>query len=167
MGSCDVSITIANENIDNNGINIDFGGAKGIKKRDCSYKAKKRPKSWVEKLARKRKANLPQKKRKPQENVDQSVATSDGVHTFNTSHTFTELLTQPLDYNSISQSLDHISQNGSQCGDGIQVLNASLIGNASPYLNLNEAENGSQHGSSIQMTHSSQVESALRVHNFI
>uniref|UniRef100_A0A1S2Y170 Protein FAR1-RELATED SEQUENCE 5-like n=2 Tax=Cicer arietinum TaxID=3827 RepID=A0A1S2Y170_CICAR len=47
-----VSISIANDEIDNN---LDtLGCAKGIKKRDCSHQNKKRPKSWVEKLARKR-----------------------------------------------------------------------------------------------------------------
>ncbi|KAJ1375774.1 FAR1 DNA-binding domain [Sesbania bispinosa] len=55
MAMCDVSISLANGSIDNNVNTIDFGGAKGIKKRDCSYKSKKQPKSWVEKLARKRK----------------------------------------------------------------------------------------------------------------
>lgn len=66
--------------------------------------------TWVEKLARKRKASLSRKKRKPQETLviysyleymllallimqEQSTATTDGVHTFSRSHTLTELLT--------------------------------------------------------------------------
>ncbi|KAJ1432833.1 hypothetical protein SESBI_06369 [Sesbania bispinosa] len=167
MGKCDVSISIANEKIDNNVNNIDFGGAKGIKKRDSSHKGKKRPKSWVEKLAQKRKANLAQKKRKTQENLEQSVATSDGIHSFDTSHTFTQLLTQPLNCMSISQTSNHINENGSQYGSGIQVLNASQPENVRLYLNLNEADNGNQHGNTIQMTQSSQVQGALDLQNFI
>ncbi|KAJ1426665.1 FAR1 DNA-binding domain [Sesbania bispinosa] len=167
MGKCDVSISIANEKIDNNVNNIDFGGAKGIKKRDSSHKGKKRPKSWVEKLARKRKANLAQKKRKTQENLEQFVATSDGIHSFDTSHTFTQLLTQPLHCMPISQTSDHINESGSQYGSGIQVLNASQPENVRLYLNLNEADNGNQHGNTIQMTQSSQVQGALDLHNFI
>jgi hypothetical protein len=45
-------------------ISIENGEAKGIKKRECSNKSNKRPKSWNEKLARKRKANMSQKKKK-------------------------------------------------------------------------------------------------------
>jgi zinc finger SWIM domain-containing protein 3 len=57
IGMCHVSISIEN------------GEAKGIKKRECSNKSNKRPKSWNEKLARKRKANMSQKKKKTQENL--------------------------------------------------------------------------------------------------
>ncbi|KAJ1417260.1 FAR1-related protein [Sesbania bispinosa] len=152
IGKCDVSISIANEKIDNNVNNIDFGGAKGIKKRDCSFKGTKQPKSWVEKLARKRKGNLSQKKRKTQENLEQSVATSAGILSLDTSLTFTQLLTQPLHCMSMSQSSNHINHNESQYGSGTQLLNASQGENASLYLNFNEANNGNQHGSTSQMT---------------
>jgi hypothetical protein len=42
----------------------DVGGPRGIKKKDCLCKSKKRPISWVEKMARKRKVNQSQKMRK-------------------------------------------------------------------------------------------------------
>ncbi|KAK2414888.1 hypothetical protein QL285_037425 [Trifolium repens] len=61
-GVVHVSISIANDEIENNVENV--GVPAGIKKRDCSHNKKKRPKSWVEKLARKRKA-YSNKKRQP------------------------------------------------------------------------------------------------------
>ncbi|KAK2358454.1 protein FAR1-RELATED SEQUENCE [Trifolium repens] len=109
IGMCHVSISIEN------------GEAKGIKKRECSNKSNKRPKSWNEKLARKRKANMSQKKKKTQENLEKSAATNDGAHTLHSSHTLTQLLTQPLDYNSLSLSSDHVILDGSQSGGGSQV----------------------------------------------
>ncbi|KAL2603897.1 hypothetical protein AAZV13_09G037100 [Glycine max] len=115
--------------------------------------------TWVEKLARKRKASLSRKKRKPQETLviysyleymllallimqEQSTATTDGVHTFSRSHTLTELLTQPLDYNSVSVSLGNPILNERQCGSESQFSIASTSG--SQVLSIGEAHNGSQ-----------------------
>ena len=60
---CQVSILIVKEQIENTVKPIDLGGAKGIKKRDCTYKRRKRLKTWVEKLARKSKAKPSPKKK--------------------------------------------------------------------------------------------------------
>jgi hypothetical protein len=63
-GVVHVSISIANDEIEKNVDTV--GGAAGIKKRDCSHNKKKRPKSWVEKLTRKRKAYSNKKRQSPQ-----------------------------------------------------------------------------------------------------
>lgn len=66
---CHVSISIANDKSNTNVSTIELDGAKGIKKKDGSYKGNKRSKSWLERLDRKRKKNISRKKRKPQENL--------------------------------------------------------------------------------------------------
>jgi hypothetical protein len=63
-GVVHVSISIANDEIEKNVDTV--GGAAGIKKRDCSHNKKKRPKSWVEKLTRKRKAYSNKKRQSSQ-----------------------------------------------------------------------------------------------------
>ena len=45
IGMCQVSISIAKEQTENTVKPIDLGGAKGIKKRDCTYKSRQRPKT--------------------------------------------------------------------------------------------------------------------------
>ncbi|GAU41201.1 hypothetical protein TSUD_26260 [Trifolium subterraneum] len=59
-GVVHVSISIANDEIENNVDTV--GRPVGIKKRHCSDNKKKRPKSWVEKSNRKRKACLNKKR---------------------------------------------------------------------------------------------------------
>ncbi|CAL0328534.1 unnamed protein product [Lupinus luteus] len=66
-----------------NAIAIDPVGPKGIKKRECLCKGRKRPQSWVEKMARKRKGNQLLRLRKCQSNLEapmaQPVATTDAT----------------------------------------------------------------------------------------
>ncbi|KAF1884192.1 hypothetical protein Lal_00035259, partial [Lupinus albus] len=59
IANCHVSISITNSKIQNNmnAIAIDPVGPKVIKKRECLHKDRKRPQSWVEKMARMRKGN--------------------------------------------------------------------------------------------------------------
>lgn len=66
-GVYNISISIANDEFDNNANTVDFVEGKGIKK--SPYRSTKRPKSCNEKLAIKRKKNASRKKKKPQENL--------------------------------------------------------------------------------------------------
>ena len=69
-GMVHLSFSIKNDEIDNN---IDTSSqAKGIKKRDCSRKTKKRYKSWVEKEVKKTKMHSGIKE-KSQEDLVQSL----------------------------------------------------------------------------------------------
>ncbi|WJX88171.1 hypothetical protein P8452_70284 [Trifolium repens] len=92
-GVVHVSISIANDLIENNVDTV--GGAAGIKKRDCSHNKKKRPKSWVEKLNRKRKAYS---NKKGQSSHQQAVLTqSSQVDTLG----LQAMLTQPSQINTV------------------------------------------------------------------
>lgn len=57
--------TVAAEGVQkNDDAIIDYHGAKGIKKRDCAYKGKQRPKTWLEKAAKRNKTKTTQKTKK-------------------------------------------------------------------------------------------------------
>ena len=69
-GMVHVSISIANDEVDNN---IDtVGKAKGLKTKNCPRKTKRRYKSWLEKEAKKTKMHS-EKKKKSQEGLVQSL----------------------------------------------------------------------------------------------
>ena len=69
IGTCHVSISITNGEIDNNVNTTVSVEPKAIKKKECSCKSNKRPKSWKEKLDRKKKACISRKNGKPKENL--------------------------------------------------------------------------------------------------
>ena len=69
-GMVHVSISIANDEVDNNKDIV--GKAKGIKTKDCPRKTKRRYKSWLEKEAKKAKMHS-EKKKKSQDDLVQSL----------------------------------------------------------------------------------------------
>ncbi|CAJ2663636.1 unnamed protein product [Trifolium pratense] len=78
-GVVHVSISIANDEIENNVDTV--GGAADIKKRDCSHKKKKRAKSWVERLHRKRKTCLSSNKKRQSSHQQAMLSQSSQVDT--------------------------------------------------------------------------------------
>ncbi|WJX67127.1 hypothetical protein P8452_51620 [Trifolium repens] len=111
---CSVITSPLHKNVDT----TDVGGPRGIKKKDCLCKSKKRPISWVEKMARKRKVNQSQKMRKSAKKM-QPLA---------------------LDCSSISPSQDH------RIGNASQHRTAYQQGAASQHGTTHQHGAASQHG---------------------